>query len=213
MPLDDEQDLFETTRGKLLLLLCQGPRTVNELMEALGVTDNAVRAQLANLQQAGLVSQVGLRPGTRKPHADYELTPKARQLFPRAHEPVLLALVDVLRERLPGEQTRSLMREVARRLISTWVGQLRGQDPHQRAAELYGKLSCIAPGIDLVEEPNYFEVRACGCPLASVTATHPEVCDLLAGVLGDLLGTEVSERCDRKESPRCCFSITKAPAQ
>ena len=31
-------NLFETTRGKLLLLLCQGPRTVNELMEELGVT-------------------------------------------------------------------------------------------------------------------------------------------------------------------------------
>src|SRR5687768_5065392 len=113
---DDGQDLFDTTRGKLLLLLCRGPRTVNELMEELGVTDNAVRAQLANLQQAGLVRQVGLRPGTRKPHVDYELTPKARQLFPRAYEPVLRALVDVLRERLPAEQARSLMKEAAQRL-------------------------------------------------------------------------------------------------
>src|SRR5688572_1076349 len=115
---DDDRALFETTRGKLLLLLCRAPRTVNELTEALGVTDNAVRAQLANLQQAGLVRQVGLRPGTRKPHVDYELTPTARQLFPRAHEPVLRTLVDVLEERLPRRERESLMREVARRILA-----------------------------------------------------------------------------------------------
>src|SRR5687768_15273411 len=107
MASDDESDLFETTRGRLLLLLCRGPRTVNELMGELGVTDNAVRAQLTTLQQTGLVRQVGLRPGTRKPHAEYELTPKARELFPRAHEPVLRALVDVLRERLPAPLSES----------------------------------------------------------------------------------------------------------
>src|SRR5687768_16625715 len=123
MPLVEEQDLFETTRGKLLLLLCRGPRTVNELMEELGVTDNAVRAQLANLQQAGLVRQVGLRPGTRKPHADYELTPKARQLFPGAHEPVLRTLVDVLEERLPVQERQSLMTEVARRIFAASIGE------------------------------------------------------------------------------------------
>src|SRR5688500_5797183 len=106
MAQDDDRDLFGNTRGKVLLLLCRGPRTVNELMEELGVTDNAVRAHLSNLQDDGLVRQVGLRPGTRKPHVDYELTPKARELFPRAHEPVLRTLVDVLEERLPAGETR-----------------------------------------------------------------------------------------------------------
>src|SRR5688500_1162354 len=210
---DDERDLFETTRGKVLLLLCRGPRTVNELMEELGVTDNAVRAQLVNLQQGGLVRQVGLRPGTRKPHVDYELTPKARQQFPAAHEPVLNALIDVLQERLPRDETRSLMVEVARRLFATWVGELREREPDRRAAELYEKLRGLAPGLSLDEAPNHFEVRACGCPLASVTAGHPEVCGLLAGVLADVLGTKVREQCQRDESPRCCFEVLKSEAE
>src|SRR3954468_13746680 len=111
MAQDDGRDLFDTTRGKVLLLLCRGPRTVNELMDELGVTDNAVRAQLANLEASGLARQVGLRPGTRKPHAEYELTPKARQLFPRAHEPVLRTLVDVLGERLAPDEMRGGMKD------------------------------------------------------------------------------------------------------
>src|SRR5689334_921290 len=112
-----DRDLFETTRGKLLLLLCRGSQTVNELMAALGLTDNAVRAQLANLQEAGLVRQIGLRPGVRKPHVDYELTPSARTLFPQAHEPVLRTLVQVLYESLPPQQAASLLRDVARRML------------------------------------------------------------------------------------------------
>ena len=210
MAQDDDRDLFDTTRGKVLLLLCRGPRTVNELMEELGVTDNAVRAQLANLQAGGLVEQVGLRPGTRKPHADYELTPKARQLFPRAHEPVLRTLVDVLGERLPARETRSVMKDVARRLLAASVGGLRERDPERRATELLRKLKGVAHGVCLEDGGDQLRVTACGCPLASVTASHPEVCDLLAEVLGEMLGTKVRERCDRENSPRCCFEIAKA---
>src|SRR5215217_5262005 len=105
----DDLGLFGTTRGKLLLRLCEGPQTVNELCEALGVTDNAVRAQLASLQEAGFIRPIGLRSGTRRPHVDYELTPKARALFPRVHEPVLRVLLDVLRERLPADEMNAAL--------------------------------------------------------------------------------------------------------
>src|SRR3982750_520500 len=147
MAQDDDRDLFDTTRGRVLLLLCRGSRTVNELMDELGVTDNAVRAQLANLQADGLVRQVGLRQGTRKPHNDYELTPKARQLFPRAHEPVLRTLVDVLGERLAPGEMRSVMKDVAGRLLAGAVGELRERDPKRRAAELLRKLKGVAQGV------------------------------------------------------------------
>lgn len=213
MPSPDDKELFESTRGKLLTLLCRGPRTVNELMEELGVTDNAVRAQLASLQLAGLVRQAGLRPGTRKPHADYELTPKARQLFPGAYEPVLRTLVDVLRERMKPEEATNLMRETARRLFASCVGELRAQEPGRRAAELHEKLRAITPGLMLEQGERQLELRACGCPLASVTASHSEVCELLAAVLSELLGTEVRQRCQREESPRCCFEVSKIIAK
>lgn len=209
MPTSDDKELFESTRGKLLTLLCRGPRTVNELMEELRLTDNAVRAQLANLQLAGLVRQVGLRPGTRKPHVDYELTPKARQLFPGAYEPVLRTLVDVLQERMKPEEATNLMREAASRIFDSCIGELREQEPSRRAAELCEKLSAIAPGLMLEQGEEQLELRACGCPLAAVTASHSEVCELLAAVLSELLGTQVRQRCQREETPRCCFEVSK----
>jgi len=211
MAQEDEGDLFATTRGKVLLLLCRGPRTVNELMAELGVTDNAVRAQLVNLQDAGLVRQLGLRPGVRKPHVEYELTPRARRLFPQAYEHVLRNLVDVLQEVLPAEQAARLLSEVARRVLGGWVGELRGTEPRHRLAELFQKVRSAAPGISVRDAPDQATVQCCGCPLASVTVSHPEVCGVLAEVLGDLLGADVRERCDRTEVPRCCFEVNLPP--
>jgi predicted ArsR family transcriptional regulator len=208
----DDAGAFETTRGKLLLELCRGPRTVNELAEALGLTDNAVRAQLAGLQENDLVRQVGLRPGFRKPHAEYELTPEARRLFPQAHEQVLRTLVDVLRERLPADRSAALLAEAARRLLGGWAAELRAREPRRRLAELFRKLQGLAAGISVEEQRDRAVVRACGCPLASVTADHPQVCAVVAEVLSELLGGTVREKCDRTESPRCCFELTTGDA-
>ena len=209
---ETDPNVFETTRGKLLLLMCRGPQTVNELMAELGVTDNAVRAQLAGLQEAGLVRQLGLRPGTRKPHVEYELTPKARRLFPQAHEVVLQELVGLLRERLPREQSAGLLAEVARRVLGAWAGELRQDQPRGRLAELFDRIRGVAPGVAMIDAPDRVTVRACGCPLASVTATHPEVCAVLAEVLSDALGATVREKCDRTDVPRCCFEVATTDA-
>src|SRR5438094_594748 len=93
------QRLMATTRGKMLILLCRGRHTVNDLAGHLRLTDNAVRAQLQRLQRDGLVRQIGWRSGFRKPHAEYEITLKARELFTRLYEPLIQELTDVLGER------------------------------------------------------------------------------------------------------------------
>jgi predicted ArsR family transcriptional regulator len=202
------QDLFATTRGRLLALLCRGPRTVNELAADLGLTDNAVRAQLERLQRSGLVHQVGLRPGTRKPHVDYALTPDARRAFPKAYEPVLKALVNVLAERLPRDQTAALFKEVAARVLRDRLGTVDARDPSGRLAQVLEKLGDHAAGVEVEAAGDVTTLRACGCPLASVTAAHPALCEVLAGVLGDVLGARVRERCDREGVPRCRFEVS-----
>ena len=54
-----------STRGRIIALLRPSSRTVNELAEALELTDNAVRAHLTALERDGLVRQSGIdqQPG------------------------------------------------------------------------------------------------------------------------------------------------------
>ena len=188
-------------------MLCRGRRTVGELAGHLRLTDNAVRAQLQRLQRDGLVRPAGSRRGVRRPHVDYELTAKARQMFPRAYEPVLRVLVDALAERVTRKVMRDLVAGVARGLLREYVGDLRATDPRQRLGEIVGKLGGPAAGVELEKDGDSTLVRPCSCPVASVTASHPELCALFAGAVGDILGADVSEKCERGDTPRCCFQV------
>ena len=75
------QRFFASTRGQIITLLRRSSRTVDELAQALDLTDNAVRAHLATLERDGLVQQRGVRRGSGKPASVYDLTVEADQLF------------------------------------------------------------------------------------------------------------------------------------
>src|SRR5260221_10605998 len=114
------QRFFASTRGRIVTLLRRSSHTVEELAQALDLTDNAVRAHLATLERDGVVQQNGARRGSGKPAYVYSLTPEAEQLFPKAYGPVLHELLDVLRQEMTTEEVDALMRTTGRRIASQW---------------------------------------------------------------------------------------------
>jgi predicted ArsR family transcriptional regulator len=122
-------------------VLRQGERTVEELAQALGLTDNVVRAHLVTLERDGLVRQAGLRRGASKPAYAYALTPAAERLFPKAYGTLLRMLLDVLTERLPPSAVDDAVREVGHRVAAGQTmpnGELR--DRVDQAPALLGEL-------------------------------------------------------------------------
>jgi DNA-binding transcriptional ArsR family regulator len=111
---------FETTRGRIVVLLRRDVSTVEELARALALTDNAVRSHLATLERDGIVRQDGVRrgQGAGKPATLYTLHPEAEPFFSRAYAPMLGALLDELAEQFPRERTEALLRSVGRRLAA-----------------------------------------------------------------------------------------------
>src|SRR5262247_1175718 len=107
-----DERFFDSTRGRIVSLLRGSTRTVNELTEELGVTDNAVRAQLLSLERDGLVRQSGVQRGHRKPHFSYELTHEAEHLFPKAYDALLNQFISVLKDRLSPKAVKEVLQEV-----------------------------------------------------------------------------------------------------
>ena len=94
----------------MVALLRRGGRTVEELARAVGLTNNGVRAHLATLERDGVVRQGGTvrsASGGGKPAYVYELTLEAEGLFPRAYEPVLGRLLDVIAEGLGPQESEA----------------------------------------------------------------------------------------------------------
>jgi predicted ArsR family transcriptional regulator len=206
-----DRRFFESTRGRVLKLLCTARRTVSELAASLGLTDNAVRAHLAALGRDGLVRQSGVQRGTRRPNYAYELTDEGHQFFPKAHAPVLAELLDVLADRLPQRTVEEVLREVGLRLAREHLHGAGADSPQHRAERLLQLLASAGVVTDVERDDERVVVRGCSCPLSSVVTPHPELCRIAAGVLGEVLGRQVTERCERGESPRCCFEISPIP--
>jgi predicted ArsR family transcriptional regulator len=209
-----DERFFESTRGRVVTLLRRSEHTVEELARALGLTDNGVRAHLAVLERDGIVRQRGSvrrSSGGGKPAYVYELTEEAEDLFPKAYEPALRRLLDVLSERLGSEESEALLRSVGRRLAEEHSVQAdAAEGTHARlevATDVLNELGGLA---ELEERDGALLIRGYSCPLAGVSPDHPEVCRMAETLIAELAGVPVHERCDRGERPRCCFEIASA---
>ena len=206
-----DQRFFESTRGRVVTLLRRAGFTVDELARELDLTNNGVRAHLATLERDGIVRQSGVvrrESGGGKPAYLYELTPEAEDLFPKAYEPALRRLLDVLSDQLGSEESEALLRSVGRRLAEEHSRRADGAHARlERAVEVLNELGGLA---ELEEREGVVVIRGYSCPLAGVTPDHPEVCRMAEALVGEVAGVSVREHCDRGERPRCCFEIASA---
>ena len=196
---------FSNTRGKIVTLLRRASRTVEELAQALDLTDNAVRAQLATLERDGLVHQHGKRRSSSKPASVYDLTPAAEELFSKAYDPVLRQLLDELNERMTAEEVEALLRATGRRLVAQWPipqGEL-----HARLETAISVLNALGGLTELERRNGTYLIQGYSCPLAAVVPGHPEVCRMAASLLTELVGVPVQECCNGSEATQCCFVV------
>jgi predicted ArsR family transcriptional regulator len=200
--------LLASTRGRILALLRDERRTVNDLAAALNLTDNAVRAHLVSLERDGLVRQYGTRPGKRKPHAAYELSAEAEQIFPKAYGLLLNQLMTVLSNRLTPRRLRATLHEVGRALAKDHLSQLKGRSRPERIKVALNLLNDLGGSSSFKESGGkQFIYGRNGCPLAAVAVNHPEACFIVESLLSNIIGVTARKCCEYGETPSCCFEL------
>jgi predicted ArsR family transcriptional regulator len=205
-----DERFFDSTRGRVVGLLRGKSGTVTELAEALGLTDNAVRAHLLSLERDGLVRQSGVQRGARKPHYAYELTEEAERLFPKAYDALLNQLITTLKGRLPPDAIEDVLREVGRSLAGKHAADGNSAAPEERVRNALEVLKAIGgtPGVE--REGGKLIISSGGCPLAAAVAEHPEVCEVAEALVAEIVGLPVHESCHREGTPKCRFEIGEA---
>lgn len=202
-------DFLESTRGRIVGVIRHGRVTVDQIATELGLTGNAVRAQLASLQRDGLVRPAGARRGTTKPATTYELTPELEQLLSRAYMPLLTQLVRVYAKRRTTSEFNAVMREAGQGLAHEIPGKIPSGTPAERLAQACQVMNReLGATTSVYREDGELVIRGSGCPLAALTGKHRGVCLSIESMLTELLGMRVRECCDRAARPRCCFRVT-----
>ena len=194
----------EKTRGRVVDALRRGPKTLDELVEALELTRTAIRLQLTSLERDGLVAHGGVRPSRTKPANVYELTVEAEQGLSRAYVPVLTQLLHVLSARMSKTDFDNVMRSVGRELMAD---QPRPPGDLRQRAEAASELLNQLGGLTEIDDSDALVIRSHGCPLAATAVDHPETCNAMESLVSEFVGAPVRQRCDRAGRPKCRFVI------
>ena len=201
-------DFLESTRGRVIGVIRRGQVTVDEIASELGLTGNAVRAQLSSLQRDGLVRAAGIRRGATRPAQRYELTPELEHLLSRAYIPLLAQLVRLFAGNQSTAKFNAVMREAGRGLAREVAAEPPTGTLNERA-----EAACVILNRELgastkvQKEDGALVIRGSGCPLAALTGKHRGVCLSIESLLATVLQTPVRECCLRTERPRCCFIV------
>lgn len=199
------------TRARLLTLLRGGASTVDDLAEQLGVTDNAVRFHLDALERAGTVQKQGVRKGESagQPASLYSLSSGGEEAFSRAYAPVLIACLTELRERTSTPQLIAFLKRVGKRLADGFShpsGSL-----SSRVSGASDMLNALGGVTSVEKSGSTYHIVGRACPLSRAVEADHCVCSAVTSLVAEVVGAEVTERCDRSGRPKCCFEISSEP--
>lgn len=200
-----------STRAQVIALLRRGPKTVDEIADAVGVTDNAVRLHLTALERDGLARAAGVRREglVGKPATLYDIVPEGEARLSRAYEPVLTTLLVTLAGRLGARELTDVLRDVGRQLGASTASQRSTLEERVEAAS--DLLRTLGGDTQVERAPGELVIRGFACPLASSVAQCPPLCAAVEELVGEMTGAEVEERCDREGRPRCSFAVSLSP--
>jgi len=179
-------------RGTVLVQLKRAqPLTAKELAARLGVSLNAARHHLKELEVEGLVRYDRSRRGVGAPAFSYRLSPAGEALFPRRYQETLTSLLDQIVEREGRDAAVALLDSHLARLAAQLKIELAGLSAEDRLAAVARVRSeqgymaeALAPAV--LTEHN--------CAIQAVAERFPEICAAEAKFLEDVLGAEVDRR-------------------
>jgi len=179
-------------RGQILLELKKAqPIAAKELGDRFGVSANAVRRHLKELEVEGLVAVGREQHGLGAPTFVFRLTERGEALFPNGYRDTLTALLDHVAERggrsAVVEMFEARYAQLARRLKA----ELEVAPEAERLSVVARVLTEAGYMAEWSEADGMFRLSEHNCAMRAIVERYPEVCAVEERFLGDVLGADV----------------------
>jgi DeoR family suf operon transcriptional repressor len=184
-------------RGAILTQLKRAqPLTARELVARLGISLNAVRHHLKELEAEGLILYRREHRGVGAPVFAYSLSSAGEELFPRRYGEALSAMLRAVVERDGREAAVGMLESYFDLLAGRMRAELKGVPEADRLAAVARLLSQEGYMAETrVEEGatgrNEAVLTEHNCPIPAVAERFPEICAAEVRYLADVLGGEV----------------------
>jgi len=182
-------------RGQILLELKRAqPLTATELADTLGVSPNAVRHHLKELEAEQLIVYGREQRGVGAPTFAYHLSADGEGLFPRRYEQTLTEVLDRIATRAGRDAAIEIFRDHYADLARQLTAQLAGVPAERRLTEVVRVMSELGYMAEWQAEEGAFSLSEHNCAIRAVAERFPEVCAAEEDFLQTVLGAAVERR-------------------
>jgi DeoR family suf operon transcriptional repressor len=182
-------------RGAVLLQLKRAKRlTAKELAGRLGVSLNAARHHLKELEAEGLIQYEREHRGVGAPAFAYRLSPSGESLFPRRYEETLTAILEQMVERNGRAAAVAVLESYFSGLSRRLQNELAGSTPAERLRALGRVLSEEGYMAEVSTQGGQATLTEHNCAIPAVAERFPEICAAEARFLAEVLGADVDRR-------------------
>jgi predicted ArsR family transcriptional regulator len=204
------EQLPETRRAVLNCLKQKGRCSLGELAKTVGLTREALRQQLLQLELAGWIASEQAPASGRagRPAALFQLTPAGEHLFPKRYDALAVALIDAVAGMGPGAAKQVLSRVVDQQ-VAEWEPRLEGLSFEQKVKALRGLYLEHDAFMDVKRDGDDWLLTERNCPYLAVAQKRPALCSVSVNVLARLLDAKVvREQRLQDGHGRCLFRVT-----
>jgi len=182
-------------RGDILLeLKCAQPLTAKQLAGKLGVSANAIRHHLKELEAEGLIVYGREQRGVGAPTFAYRLSAAGEEQFPRRYEETLTELLQRVTERAGRNVVVELLEDHYASLTRRLQSELAGVTGGDRVAAIARLMSDAGYMAEWQEAEGAFRLSEHNCAIRAVAERYPEVCAAEERFLQAVLGAAVDRR-------------------
>src|SRR5450759_529222 len=200
-----------STRMEVLELLRRRGRSSAEIIASdLGVTPNAVRQHLTNLERDGFVVSHPERSGRGRPSLLFSLTERADSVFPKRYGQLATMVLQEVQEMGGPDALDEIFERMATRHAGAIARSLEGlefDDKVSRVVAWIGRAGTLA---EQSETPEGVKVTIHNCPFRNTALKFPQVCTITPHLISQLLGTAVSQADSiHRHDPYCSFVVQR----
>ena len=200
------------TNQRIISMLRKTPLTVNQLVERLGLSRNAIVFQLGQLEAEGLVErgQFIYTKRVGKPAVQFKAVEGQEDSLSKAYPAFSAMLIKNMSAELEKPKIKSIMKKVGRDIAKEVnVDKTLPVEERLRLARIFA--DSMGAATELTDNEDEFIIESYNCPLASAVRADPCVCEVIASYFSNTTGCKVKELCDRSsEKLLCRYSIQKS---
>jgi DeoR family suf operon transcriptional repressor len=179
-------------RGEILLQLKKSqPATAKELGDRFGVSANAIRRHLKELEAEGLVTYGREQRGTGAPTHTYRLSEGGEALFPKRYGEALTHVLALIAESRGRDAVREMFAERFRAQAERLRVELAAASLEEKVEAVVGLLSQQGFMAAWSAGPDTLRLAEHNCAFEVAAQQFPEICAAEADFLRDILQSDV----------------------